>query len=553
MAVNHLQRQRDLISESEQSSATDARPSEQDHPVARRSRRSTQNEAVVLSSKFVVGRIRSRHESLDDNNSEAYWCEFPKSNAESLEKRGIEVIPQSQNVSLPRKDRVAIPEIYGVKAKQKRDAKGKLLKNNRSLSGGREKILDYYLTSQDLEWITLYNRIAQTKKMKPIPVEMFEVMINMLERRKNEIILKRMKMVLTVICKTAEGTPRRFEREYQALQRFIELTPEVLAVVNHNAMGTVAGLSGNQSFDVWEYWKCKLQDDFYQPLIAPSAPDFDYRRISLIAAWNMTSVSYAKGIRHDAERIRLMYDLLQKRNFVLAKSFTKEEDVDVEFSELLLSSDARYLSPSDLADMNSYIQDFCELSKNEEEDESRSEFLSSVYQWIKLGIEELPESKEIDPASISPRRQSFTSRSEEEKPPVLHTAPLPEPLPEPALAEKKADELRRKGKPSDRKMLLSTRATRARVEPVRHFEHGDNSCCENGPMDEDEELLHKPLIFDQLMAGLKNDSDLDTEETLYMLNNFSLDDAGIVLQEFNTPSKSSDLRSRLRSRKPRVS
>lgn len=47
-----------------------------------------------------------------------------------------------------------------------------------------------------------------------------------------------------------------------------------------------------------------LQYNFFQPLVPPSAPEFDYRRISLLAAWNMTTISFSQRIRHDGERVR---------------------------------------------------------------------------------------------------------------------------------------------------------------------------------------------------------------------------------------------------------
>lgn len=48
----------------------------------------------ILSSKFVATRIRNRHESTDETPPETdiYWCEFPRLNADTLEKRGVEII-----------------------------------------------------------------------------------------------------------------------------------------------------------------------------------------------------------------------------------------------------------------------------------------------------------------------------------------------------------------------------------------------------------------------------------------------------------------------------
>ena len=58
----------------------------------RRSRKSDhqQTENVIISSKYVLENTRERYEA--DTESDTFWGEFPRTHAEVLERRGVEIL-----------------------------------------------------------------------------------------------------------------------------------------------------------------------------------------------------------------------------------------------------------------------------------------------------------------------------------------------------------------------------------------------------------------------------------------------------------------------------
>lgn len=274
-----------------------------------------------------------------------------------------------------------------------------------------------------------------------------------------------------------------------------------------------------------------------------------------------------------------MFDLLQKRNLISAAIDAKEEEVSLELAELLISSEAKSLAPEYISDLAQYVHDLSPLTRNSETSESASSFLTTIEQWIEDSLK-----KEAEPEPPSLRVPLRKLRTTEKK--VLEERQC---ATEAQFVQKLADAGTLK-KPRGKREIVKPRTTpiilrmtRARLnstsgknitisKPHVSFEHADNSCCENGPVDE-EELMEKPvktgrilrnsIIKDNLLESRKSPSRSgrmlrnsllkirsgdDTEDRPYRKS--ATDEHGVVLQEFNLPKKPSDFRSRLRSRKP---
>lgn len=253
-----------------------------------------------------------------------------------------------------------------------------------------------------------------------------------------------------------------------------------------------------------------------------------------------------------------MFDLLQKRNLVLAKNLYKGEEISLELADLSLSSEMKHLCLDNIMLLTQYIQNLSPFGDSSLDTQKPTDgFLDNLERWVEASLQAEPKSKSETTATTTttsvPRRPSIVIKSETKLPLASMAAIEPnaiESLQESPNQTPKSGYKKRTERPI-RPTPVILRVTRARVEPTKQvatFEHTDNSCCENGPVDE-HELMETIRVADRLLGDtlVKEETDEDNDEPLYMVNEF--DDSGIVLQEFNSPSKVSDLRSRLRSRK----
>ncbi|OQV17244.1 hypothetical protein BV898_08641 [Hypsibius exemplaris] len=571
----HLQREREeLLKQAEKISGhSDNEGQVAVHP---KRRRTAHTDNVILSSKFVVDNIRDRYTSEHDGDCEPpFWLEFPRADADALEKRGVEVLTEPTERP-PRKNitfvKVAEPASLSASRRiefpQKRSAKGKPVSELTTSISAVAAVADrrplYLLGAKDFAWLEVYNNFCGDKKWPKLSPHDMEAMLSALDVKKNELTLVHLKSDLSATNRTTEGTARRHEKDYFVLQKFIAYTPSTFDHLDHLNLGRSFGLTSQTAFDIWEYWKLKLQDTFYQPLVFPPAGVFDYRRVSLLAAWNMTTVNYAQRLRHDAERIRLMYDLLQRRNYLNNKLAAKEEELSFNFADLCMAGHAevRQISPDLLRQVLHYAQ---ELSTQRQPPLNTSPgttttvkpdpSLASITDWVEFILGAPPGAAEdatpsatsstFKPLPTAPTRPTVAAK------PAVIFPPLeikPAPNIKVHVVQEKHDHLSLLEGRKVRGRFLRARAAAADLpKSLTTYEHADNSCCENGPMEDDDERLLVAGEHSLLGSSLAGSGREDSTEPLYMINN-PADNAGVVvLKEIRCPKQPTEFRTRLRS------
>ncbi|GAV08617.1 hypothetical protein RvY_18282 [Ramazzottius varieornatus] len=493
-------------------------------------------EKVIISSKYVVESIRDRQEG--DGGTEPFWGEYPRISADALEKRGIEVLVDASERA-PHKNGTLVKVVEltsdpALSFPSKRAAKGRMvspafLPHPPWLKTVAPTKPVYFLSSKDLIWLDCYNRFAADRKISKISADDLERLMSALEVRKNELVMAKMRGTLQIMSKTPEGSLKRRVHEYFALQRFIELTAETLDTVDHISLGKAFSLSSQTSFDIWEYWKCKIQDGFMQPLVFPPAVEFDYRRISLLAAWNLTSISYAQRLRHDAERIRLMYDLMQKRDVLIVKTFAKEEEVLNEVAELCLLPEAKFLSADKLSSICAFTSTLSALERHPVVGPA------VIRQWVEgmLLAEEGAAQAPPDEVAADSKADGTSSCLT-----CFPLAPL-EPAPNIRAGEKDSNAKTVRKKRSAPCCVSSTSPMRTRRTQrsggVVAADHADTSCCENGPAEDEGGEVEKALELGPSVSE-------ETDETLYDISAHS----GVSLGR-HTAKKPTEFRTRLRS------
>ena len=245
-----------------------------------------------------------------------------------------------------------------------------------------------------------------------------------------------------------------------------------------------------------------------------------------------------------------MYDLMQKRDAVMVKNTTKEEEVLSEVAELCLLPEAKFLSPAKLSSVFTFVQHHSALE--------RSSFTGPdiTRAWVEsmLKAEEEAAKRALDEeASVSPLNEA-SSTTTPPKPVVFPLAPL-EPAPniktgvrwEREAIEKEKKMVKRR--PRSTSCIPTSRVITRRTPRTSEMvaEHADNSCCENGPVEEEGGLMVKRGRDAELTSSVMQSVKATDEEPLYMIN-ADFNDSGIVLMELNEPPKKPvEFRTRLRS------
>ena len=285
-----------------------------------------------------------------------------------------------------------------------------------------------------------------------------------------------------------------------------------------------------------------------------------------------------------------MYDLLQKRNYVDKKVLNTEEEITHELTELCIehSTEVKHIPPDLLMHVLHYVK---ELSAHhpppdptvKSETEPPVVIHEPLRQWLEpwlAPVEEIiPTSAKAititttippphPPLALRPAHRSTTS-----PPPLVAAKPVvlfppldikPAPNLPVILKEKVRGAGKRKTMTRGRPFLNRGRR-RSAVAPLEMpatFEHADNSCCENGPLD-DEELRpsaatcasNEDSLLDGSLLMKEETMSMSDDEPLYMINSSGAgnpdesNDSGVVLQEiyYAPAAKQAEFRTRLRS------
>jgi hypothetical protein len=252
-----------------------------------------------------------------------------------------------------------------------------------------------------------------------------------------------------------------------------------------------------------------------------------------------------------------MYDLLQKRNHVTIKSMAKEEELTLDLAELCIHPEAKCLPPDLLNLVMHYMNEMAPYQQPQLEGSKNIGTIPTpdpLREWMNSHVLGSSDSSATSEDAAAPSPSTITPNSPEIYSKVSSRAHSIKPVIFPPLELKPAPNIRvneeKTAKDAVKLGLRKSRLTRGRSDGPKNmtFEHADNSCCENGPIEDEEDLMP---VQRRTAAGshtssfmVKEEASVE-EEPLYMINN--LDDSGVVLQEIYPPLKAAEFRSRLRS------
>lgn len=239
-------------------------------------------------------------------------------------------------------------------------------------------------------------------------------------------------------------------------------------------------------------------------------------------------------------QVRLMFDILQKRNFAGAKVTSNEEKLTAALAELSLCPEMKHVSVEKVVAVMHFMNELSATNRDPPKNLN-----GELERYVQCNLLHPPAATPATITAVTPPRIVKQKKNLDSE---VFALAMPSPEKTELAAIPEAPETKAK-KVHRQERRIPLRMTKARAEvprAVKFEHHSDNSCCENGPVDEDDlirerkgsiRMAGRPL----LKSALKEDSLDDT--TLYLLNDIS--------QKLNLPLSRSppDMRSRLRLRK----